>query len=76
MRTNIVFICGAGPGDPELITVKAMKLLKNCDVVFYDRLVSKEIMLKFLAKCLQFLQFICTRRQGFRCRIYIIVIIF
>ena len=34
---------GAGPGDPELITVKAMKLLKSCDVVFYDRLVSKEI---------------------------------
>lgn len=43
MRTNKVFICGAGPGDPELITVKAMKLLKSCDVVFYDRLVSKEI---------------------------------
>jgi uroporphyrin-III C-methyltransferase len=40
---NKVYICGAGPGDPELITVKAMKLLKNCDVVFYDRLVSKEI---------------------------------
>lgn len=40
---NKVFICGAGPGDPGLITVKAMKLLKNCDVVFYDRLVSKEI---------------------------------
>jgi uroporphyrin-III C-methyltransferase len=40
---NKVFICGAGPGDPGLITVKAMKLIKNCDVVFYDRLVSKEI---------------------------------
>lgn len=38
-----VFICGAGPGDPDLITVKAMKLLKTCDVIFYDRLVSKEI---------------------------------
>ena len=38
-----VFICGAGPGDPELITVKAMKLLKSCDIIFYDRLVSKEI---------------------------------
>jgi uroporphyrin-III C-methyltransferase len=43
LRMNKVYICGAGPGDPELITVKAMKLLKNCDVVFYDRLVSKEI---------------------------------
>jgi uroporphyrin-III C-methyltransferase len=40
---NKVFICGAGPGDPGLITVKAMKLIRNCDVVFYDRLVSKEI---------------------------------
>lgn len=43
MRMSKVFICGAGPGDPGLITVKAMELLKNCDVVFYDRLVSKEI---------------------------------
>ncbi len=43
MKMNKVFICGAGPGDPGLITVKAMKLIKNCDVVFYDRLVSKEI---------------------------------
>ena len=38
-----VFICGAGPGDPKLITVKAMELLKGCDVILYDRLVSKEI---------------------------------
>jgi uroporphyrin-III C-methyltransferase len=38
-----VFLCGAGPGDPKLITVKAMELLKHCDVVLYDRLVSKDI---------------------------------
>ncbi len=38
-----VFICGAGPGDPDLITIKAMRLLKTCDVIIYDRLVSKEI---------------------------------
>ena len=43
MKRNKVFICGAGPGDPGLITVKAMELIKNSDVVFYDRLVSKEI---------------------------------
>jgi uroporphyrin-III C-methyltransferase len=43
MKMSKVFICGAGPGDPGLITVKAMKLIKDCDVVFYDRLVSKEI---------------------------------
>src|SRR6187200_3317875 len=41
--TGKVFICGAGPGDPKLITVKAMEVLKNCNVVLYDRLVSKEI---------------------------------
>jgi uroporphyrin-III C-methyltransferase len=38
-----VFICGAGPGDPGLATVRAMELVKTCDVVLYDRLVSKDI---------------------------------
>jgi uroporphyrin-III C-methyltransferase len=38
-----VFICGAGPGDPKLITIRAMELLKKCDVVLYDRLVAKEL---------------------------------
>ena len=38
-----VFICGAGPGDPGLVTVRAMELLKMCDVILYDRLVGKEI---------------------------------
>jgi uroporphyrin-III C-methyltransferase len=42
-NTGKVFLCGAGPGDPKLITVKGMELLKHCDVVLYDRLVSKEI---------------------------------
>jgi uroporphyrin-III C-methyltransferase len=43
MRIGKVFICGAGCGDPKLITVKALELLKSCDIVLYDRLVSKEI---------------------------------
>lgn len=38
-----VYICGAGPGDPKLVTVKAMELVKSCDVILYDRLVGKEI---------------------------------
>lgn len=38
-----VFICGAGPGDPGLATVRAMQLVKSCDVILYDRLVSREI---------------------------------
>jgi uroporphyrin-III C-methyltransferase len=42
-NTGKVFLCGSGPGDPKLITVKAMELLKDCDVVLYDRLISKDI---------------------------------
>ena len=38
-----VFICGAGPGDPRLITVRCLELIKNSDVVLYDRLVGQEV---------------------------------
>lgn len=46
-----VFICGAGPGDPKLVTVRAMEVLNNCDVVLYDRLVCKDLIDQIPAKC-------------------------
>lgn len=41
---NTVYIVGAGPGDPKLITLKAVEVIKKSDVVLYDRLVSKGIL--------------------------------
>ena len=38
------YIIGTGPGDEEVLTVKAVKVLKKCTAVLYDRLVSNNIL--------------------------------
>ena len=43
-KNGKLIIAGAGPGDPELITMKAVNYLQRADVVLTDRLVSEEIL--------------------------------
>lgn len=50
-KQGIVYIVGAGPGDLGLITVRGCELLKQCDVVVYDHLVSQELLNYVSDKC-------------------------
>lgn len=46
MRPATVHLVGAGPGDPRLITVRGLQLLRQADFVAYDRLVSEELLVE------------------------------
>ena len=59
-RPGKVHIVGAGPGDPDLLTIRALGLLRSADAVIYDYLVPAEILSLASAKAVR----ICFARRG------------
>jgi uroporphyrinogen III methyltransferase/synthase len=49
----VVYIVGAGPGDPQLLTLKAKSLIESAEVIIYDKLVNEEILSWANPKCHQ-----------------------
>ncbi len=60
MANGYVYLIGAGPGDPELMTLKAMRALKTADVIVYDYLSNDKI----LSKCKPDAEYIYVGKQA------------
>ena len=60
-----LIIAGAGSGDPELITVKAVRYLQQADIVLTDRLVSKEILERYVSNDAEIIYVGKQCRRGF-----------
>ncbi|MBW7897526.1 Uroporphyrinogen-III C-methyltransferase [Candidatus Brocadiaceae bacterium B188] len=60
MKRNLVYLVGAGPGDPRLITVKGLECIKKADVIIYDYLVNVDL----LKVAKQTAEFIYVGKQG------------
>lgn len=55
MKRGFVYIIGVGPGDPELLTIKAVKALEKAEVVVYGKLIPEEI-LKYATSAKEFIR--------------------
>ena len=49
--SGIIYLVGSGPGDPELITLKGLRLIRNCDALVHDALIASELIKEAKFNC-------------------------